>query len=109
MKRNTKKTLTVSCIILTASLLFFLIVMSIYTGLNSDRSNIESTVSENTIYVIKSYDQKLAVFQPGNSEPLFVYDFYITSLPEIDAKRINDGIIVHNRTELQETLEDFIS
>jgi hypothetical protein len=109
MKQKTKKTLTVASVILLIALISFLIIMSIYTGLNSDRSDIESTKSEETIYVIKSYEEKIAVFHPGNKDPLFVYDFYITSLPDIDAKRIKDGIVAYNKAELQQILEDFIS
>ncbi len=109
MKQKTRKTLTVASVILLISLILFLIAMSIYSGLNSDRSDIESTVSEEAIYVVKSYEEKLAVFHPGNKEPLFVYDFYITSLPDVDAKRVNDGIVAYNKAELQQILEDFIS
>ena len=104
-----KKSLTIISAIALSVLIVFLITMSIYTGLNNDRSNPDSASSSEVVYIIKSHEEKIAVFELGKDSPLYVYDFYISSLPEIDAKRINDGIVAYTKTELQQILEDYIT
>lgn len=61
------------------------------------------------LYMIGSWEDKLAVFMPPDTSPYRVYDVYLWSLPEDEQQRLKDGIAVYNETMLASLLEDYTS
>jgi hypothetical protein len=62
---------------------------------------------EETAYIIKASEGKVAVFMPPGDEPVLVTDIDISSLRERDAAAINKGLPIGAYEELLQTLEDF--
>lgn len=58
-------------------------------------------------YLLRDYGGKLAVFAPGGSEPLRVYEVYTRLLPEGDVAALQEGIPVESEERLDRLLEDF--
>lgn len=66
-------------------------------------------VSEQTQaeYMLKDYNGRLAVYQPGGDSPIKIYEVYTYLLPETDTESLRAGILVNNEQELDRLLEDF--
>ena len=111
MTKQTNKILLGVSLGITITIMLGLFALSLWTGLNSKDNRGETDISSTneTIYIIKEYEEKLAVYKVGIQEPITVYDFYISNLPQSDANRIRDGIIAYNKSELQQLIEDFTS
>ena len=60
-----------------------------------------------TAYIIKEYGGKVAVFGPGETEPMAIYEVYVHLLPENDIELLRKGISVDDDYTLLKTLEDF--
>ena len=60
-------------------------------------------------YMLKGEDGKLAVFIIGKKEPELVFDIYLHHLPDIDRKRLEEGIEVFEYEQLLNLIEDFTS
>ena len=55
----------------------------------------------------EDWSGRLAVFSPGGSEPLRVYEVYTRLLPEPDVAALQEGIPVESEERLDRLLEDF--
>ena len=60
-----------------------------------------------TVYIVKEYGGKLAVFTLDETQPIAVYDVYIHLLPENDIEILRKGIPVDDDYTLLKTLENF--
>ncbi|MBQ8604312.1 MAG: hypothetical protein IJ410_05690 [Oscillospiraceae bacterium] len=60
-----------------------------------------------TMYIVKEYGGKVAVFDPDETEPVAVYEVYVHLLPENDIEILRKGIKVDDDYTLLKTLEDF--
>ncbi|MBQ5321254.1 MAG: hypothetical protein J6K88_04255 [Oscillospiraceae bacterium] len=113
MKDKTKAILkTIGLILIVCLLGTILVVNIIITTKNKpSTSGSESTSSEEgeTVYKLSEYNGKLAVFLLGDSEPVKVYDLFLSSLPTKDADMLKDGILVYNKSDLQQLIEDYTS
>lgn len=67
----------------------------------------QTDVPTDTIYILKEYGGRLAVFVPDENEPLAVYDVYVHLLPENDIEILRKGIKITSDYALQKALEDF--
>ncbi|HJA25721.1 MAG TPA: hypothetical protein H9795_06645 [Candidatus Fournierella merdigallinarum] len=65
-----------------------------------------SSAAESAL-LLKDYGGRLAVFRPGESEPLEVYEVYTHLLPEGDVAALQAGIPVDSEERLDRLLEDF--
>ena len=73
------------------------------------QSDEEQSEQENFTFIIKEYQGKVAVFQGQASEPLFVSDVSISSLPLADKEILSEGIEVSSERELNRLIEDYCS
>ncbi len=76
---------------------------------NGDLNTNGDLDSADYVYIIGQHDGKLAIFLDGNSEPLEVYDTYVSDLPEADRNYIKKGIRVTSVADLAAYLEDLTS
>ena len=60
-------------------------------------------------YVVGEWEGRLAVYSAGRQTPDQVYDVYISTLPEEERKRLEEGIPVSTEKELASLLEDYTS
>jgi len=51
----------------------------------------------------------VALFQAGSSEPMQIFPYPVTSLPQADQLALSQGIPIQNQTELARLMEDFLS
>lgn len=56
---------------------------------------------------VGAWEGKLAVFLPGRETPERVYDVRISSLPQQEQERLNNGIAVLSASELLSLIEDY--
>lgn len=62
-----------------------------------------------TTYLVKNFENKIAVFEENATEPFRVTNVMIDSLPEADRELLNKGIKANNQKELSSILEDYCS
>lgn len=55
------------------------------------------------------HDGCVALWQEGDPEPLQVFPYRASMLPEEDQNRLQNGIIVENESRLHRLLEDYLS
>lgn len=60
-------------------------------------------------YIVRAYNNNLAVFEEGEVEPYRIYDTDIRILPESDREKLEKGIRVESETDLRRLLEDYTS
>ncbi|MDD2362182.1 MAG: hypothetical protein PHH84_04400 [Oscillospiraceae bacterium] len=68
-----------------------------------------SSITALPMYMIGSWEDKLAVFAPPDTAPYQVYDVYLSTLPEEEQQRIKNGIQVFDESTLTALLEDYTS
>lgn len=80
------------------------------TSTASDTTVTQSTMTgAEPLYLIGSWEDKLAVFAPPDPSPQQVYDVYLSTLPEEEQQRLKDGIAVYDEATLASLLEDYTS
>lgn len=102
--RNTEKRILM-CIICVL-LLFGIIRIAI----SQKPKNTQKTVSEpdKTVYTVKDYNGRIAVFENDSETPSTVYDTPLTKeLPISDRKKLQHGIKVSSKKELITLLQDY--
>ncbi len=67
------------------------------------------TQTEELSYTIREYHGKIALFTGDNPKPDAVYDIFTSSLPDIDAQALKEGITVGTKQEAQKIIEDYTS
>lgn len=58
-------------------------------------------------YIVKEYSGKVALFTENNPTPDEIYDIYVESLPKSDREKLENGITLHSKTQLNSLLEDY--
>ncbi len=89
-----------------------LVLSALFVSINNDidRREAETTSPQQiTVYTIKDYNGKIAVFENNSTNPQNVYDSYTSVLPESDQIRLREGIVVSNASDLQRIIEDYTS
>ena len=89
----------------------FIVLICIWKAADKYK-NIEpqNSVSESneTVYTIKDYNGKIAVFTNSSDTPIKVYETPLTSeLPISDRKRLLSGILAYSEKELTLLLQDY--
>lgn len=111
MLNTTKTILAVCCLIVIA--LFLVFTIPHYYIENPAEQEISSeTSSANTqpvLYIVRSYEGKLSVFNPGESKPFEILDINVDSLPLKDRELLNVGINITSKQQLRDILEDYDS
>ncbi len=94
---------------------FFICIFSLtllYVNLNHsiEKENIRDRITiTQDYYTIKEYNGKVAVFKNNEVNPTTVFESYTSLLPEKDRQRLQNGIRVESKEELQKVIEDFTS
>ena len=86
--------------------------ITLFTNLNQSINNQESDeilTTKKEYYTIKEYEGRIAVFENSDTNPLTIYDSYVSLLPESDRNRLKTGILVDNSQDLQRIIEDYTS
>ena len=60
-------------------------------------------------FVLGSHNGYVALWEGNDPEPKEVFPYRVSSLPEADQKRLEQGIRLKNRRELIELVEDYLS
>ena len=60
-----------------------------------------------TMYTVREYGGKIAVFTQDEPDPIAVYEVYVHLLPENDIELLRKGIPVDDDYTLLKTLENF--
>lgn len=102
------------CIIITSVILPSMPKTMAKDNIDADTQSVvqsesESSENESHSYIISEYNGKIAVFRKSSSEPLFVSDVYVSSLPQADKEMLKNGIEVSTKKELNRLIEDYCS
>lgn len=92
---------------ITAVLTFMFLTTSTKTINAFSLNDIEKDSS--TVFVVKDYGGKVAVFLKNEDEPFIILETLTSFLPEADVIALQQGIEVIGSTALRELLEDFTS
>lgn len=102
--------LFICCTVLAFSMTFYIISRNIVRK-NISR-NIENTTSSVAViskYTVGEFNGKIAVYYNDSVLPDEIYDSYLENLPPEDAKKLNIGITVYTKEEVQKLIEDYTS
>lgn len=61
------------------------------------------------LYLLGEWEGSVALFEPGGSEPLRVYDAAVAALPAEVRERLRQGIPLYDEEERDRLLEDYTS
>ena len=64
---------------------------------------------QDSLYIMKEYDKRIAVFERGRSEPVYVSGVLVRDLPKADRELLSDGIRADSKKELDRLIEDYCS
>lgn len=110
MKKRALATLGVATVLAVISIIIPMFIKNqIINAQNTHSQTSFTTSSSYTLYVIKEYEGKVAVYEAQSPTPIKVYDTYISSLPEYDRLLLRTGILVNSKEELSQRIEDFTS
>ena len=102
------------CIIITSAILPSMPKTMAKDNIDADAQSVVQEDSnppktDDDTYIISEYNGKIAVFKKSSSEPLFVSDVYVSSLPQADKQMLKNGIEVNTKKELNRLIEDYCS
>ncbi len=60
-------------------------------------------------FILGSHNGYVALWENDDPEPVKVFPYSVSSLPQADQKRLEDGIHVESRRELIALVEDYLS
>lgn len=60
-------------------------------------------------FILGSHNGYVALWEGDDPEPKKVFPYQVSSLPEADQKRLEEGIKVKNKLELIRLVEDYLS
>ncbi len=93
-----------------------LLAISIFISHNKNSSNLYLNVANSAYsedseaeaeYIVKEYNQQVAVFKKGNNEPYQILDIDIMSLPLADREALKQGISFKDTRKLSQLIEDY--
>ena len=70
-------------------------------------SDINQDKNLNEGYIVKKYNDQVAVFKEGDKTPFEILDINIDSLPETDQKALETGISIKDVDKLRKLIEDY--
>lgn len=95
---------------------FVIIIVGIIIGFYTPTEkksiyNSKSDVVENidNSYILKEYQGKVGVFKNNQSEPIFIINVFVNTLPDYDVESLKNGIYIKDEAELSKIIEDFES
>lgn len=100
-----KKHIVTIVLILLTSLIFS--VSTISKATVSEQPQVTEK-QEHKHYILTEYGGRIALFEENNSIPIEVFDVFVASMPEKDAKEISDGISV-NYEDIPDLIEEYLS
>lgn len=65
--------------------------------------------SSAVLYIMRSYQGKVAVFEPGKSEPSRVLDVYVETLPKDEQDKLAAGIDIESQAQLESMIDNYTS
>lgn len=77
------------------------------TVYQSQSGNVDA--QQEKAYILREYDGRLGIFEPGGAVPQTVIDIYIKNLPETDQHALKQGVAAENYAALIRLLEDYVS
>lgn len=102
---NMKKHIFIISVIVFLSLGFISLNL---TKINAISSN-EPIPVEQEYYILKSYNNKIALFSSQRESPIEIFDIYTDSLPDYDKEKLRQGIKAYSEAELNKILETYLS
>lgn len=102
MKYNARLFTLIFALIFTVLTVIFSITAS--ATAKEDRKRI-SSFEQN--YILKDFQGRPAVFENGNTSPLYILDIFTDQLPERDRERIKNGITAKTLEEIRSMTEDY--
>lgn len=79
-------------------------------GAKDDRAAIlPETTTLAPLYTLGEHEGKLALFKRGYSMPVEIYDVYLSSLPDSEQSKIEEGISAESDDEILKIIEDYTS
>lgn len=76
---------------------------------SSDIYTKEKNSVENPLYTVSEFNGRLAVFNYNSDIPIEIYDIKINTLPELDCKKIQQGVNVYTKESLYIILDEYTS
>ncbi|MBQ3929197.1 MAG: hypothetical protein II711_03790 [Clostridia bacterium] len=66
-------------------------------------------LSTQKYYTIKDYNNRIAVFESGKTEPIYISNTCVSDMPLQDIQQLNQGIVVTDKKKLKRLIEDYCS
>ena len=102
--------ISAAAVTLSALLISYAISSDNNSVINNESIQNISQESREVLYVMKSVDGKIGVFEPESNEPLYTLnEVHLKSLPQYDQKLLNTGIKIYSEKELKSLIEDYDS
>lgn len=108
--KHTVSVLIAILAVVVLSLSITLLCLSLYQkDIQTNTTQVSATTNENNSYqyILKEYQGKVGVFEPGEETPEEVLDIDPTILPETDQEDLRNGILIDNADDLRALIEDF--
>lgn len=91
-----------------------IIAMSLITTTYALKSSTDTKSGENQLtrtplYTVSEFNGRLAVFEYNSEIPVEIYDIYINTLPDLDYKKIQEGITVYSSESLNIIINEYTS
>lgn len=110
-KRHTMQS-AINIFLSAVALSAIIAVGSLYAGAdsNSPQEALPAAETSNeTTYILREYEGKLAMFRDYSDMPGRVYDFDVSLLTDYDRELLKQGIALPSERELERLLEDLTS
>lgn len=91
--------------------LFFVLIIGVAALSVHKKSDIPPSTATETVpkYKFSVYENRLALFENGDTMPAEIFDTYIEDLPPTEQVRIAAGIFADTEAEIQQIIEDYTS
>lgn len=103
------KRLVIIVSVLFAAIAVTALVFTLFPAQSQAQVEKPTDTTNETIYYLKDYNGRLAVFSEGSESPFKITEVEIKTLPEYDQKTLRQGVKAHGQKELTRLLEDFCS
>ena len=74
-----------------------------------DTNFVQDTTPAQSVYWIREYQGKLAVYRGNAAAPYQIHDVYVSTLPEYDQELLREGVPAYSQAQLDRLLEDYTS
>ena len=100
-----RKTVAIGAILAAAVLVSgIMISLTIMAGRSQARAAGENVTYQ---YVLKSFENKIAVYEKGKGTPIKILEVPVDTLPYLEQSALENGVQIRNEEELRKTIEDF--